>query len=130
MSDSGSGGGRRAMPAFTKPPAELLDRFAAAVKALPDAEQRKMFGMPAAFARGQMFTGLFGPDWFLRLPDDGRREVEQLGGGPFEPMPGRGMKEYVVLPASVREDDAALERWLRRSLEYAVSLPPKKPKRG
>ena len=124
--DRAAGSGRRPMPAFTKPSPELAERFSAAVAALPSVDQKKMFGMPAAFTGGQMFTGLFGGDWFVRLPADGRRELEGLGGRPFEPMPGRGMKEYVVLPPSIREDAAALASWLDRSREYAASLPPKK----
>jgi TfoX/Sxy family transcriptional regulator of competence genes len=113
------------MPPFTKPSAELAERFSAAVSALPDVQQRKMFGMPAAFSGGQMFSGLFGENWYLRLPEDGRREMTELGAAPFEPMPGRGMREYVTVPVSIRDDDATLAEWLRRSRDYAAGLPPK-----
>jgi hypothetical protein len=37
------------------------------------------------------------------------------------------MKEYVSLPEALIDDAKALRGWLRRSLEYAAALPPKKP---
>ena len=45
-------------------------------------------------------------------------------------MKGRPMKEYVALPATVY-DGEEFDKWLRKSYEYASSLPPKaeKPKR-
>jgi TfoX/Sxy family transcriptional regulator of competence genes len=120
--------GRREMPAFTKPPPELAERFANTVGALPDVEQRKMFGMPAAFVAGQMFTGLFGAEWFLRLGDADREEFGRLGGTPFEIMPGRAMGGYLRVPEQIRDDERALNQWLERSLSYARALPPKTAK--
>ena len=119
------------MPSFSKPPAELSAAFSKALDRLPTAQQRKMFGQPAAFANGQMFTGLFGPRWFVRLPDDDARELLAMdGGGPFEVMPGRPMKGYVVLPPAIAADESALRKWLERSLNYTTSLPPKPEKRS
>lgn len=121
----------RKMPSFSKPPAELAAAFSKALDRLPAAQQRKMFGQPAAFANEQMFTGLFGPRWFIRVPDDAAQELLAMdGGGPFEVMPGRPMKGYVVLPPAVVADDVALRKWLDRSLSYAASLPPKPEKRA
>ena len=121
----------RKMPSFSKPPAELSAAFAKAIGSLPDAQQRQMFGQPAAFANGQMFTGLFGPRWFIRVPDDHAKELLAMdGGGPFEVMPGRPMKGYVILPPAVVGNGAALRGWLERSLRYPASLPPKKTARA
>jgi hypothetical protein len=41
-------------------------------------------------------------------------------------MAGRTMKGYGTLPVAVVEDDAALERWVRRAIDHAASLPPKR----
>ena len=54
--------------------------------------------------------------------------VLALGGRTFEPMPGRPMREYVVLPAAVLGDAGALARWVRRGVDYAAGLPPKQGK--
>lgn len=109
-----------------KPQADTVARFDAAVPGADGVERRLMFGQPAAFLRGNMFMGLFGEDMILRLPPDAREEMAGLGGGPFEPM-GRPMKEYVTVPAAVREDPAALAAWIDRSLALVAELPPRLP---
>jgi len=93
---------------------------------LAGAEVRKMFGYPAAFANGHMFTGLFADQWMIRLPDDARDELAAIGGRPFEPMPGRPMREYVSLPDALTVDPAALAPWLERALAGVLAIPPKK----
>ena len=95
-----------------------------------DHEKRTMFGMPAYFIHGNMFAGVFGHLIMVRLPPADQEQVKAAhpGAGPFEPMPGRPMKEYVTLPASVSDDPDELDRWLRRSQSYAASLPPKEKK--
>jgi TfoX/Sxy family transcriptional regulator of competence genes len=115
---------------WTKSPPELVERFAATVAEVPGISQRQMFGYPAAFTeQGHMFTGLHQDRWVLRLPEDARAEIETLGATPFEPMRGRPMTGFVVLPASLVEDPEALSPWLERSLAYARALPPKAPRR-
>ena len=49
--------------------------------------------------------------------------------GLVEPLPGRVMKDYVVLPESVVGNKTAFAKWLRKSAEYVSSLPPKKRKK-
>jgi hypothetical protein len=85
-----------------------------------------MFGYPAGFVNGQMFTGIFASSWFVRLPDTEREELAAAGGTPFEPMPGRAMREYLVLPPEAAADPAAAEPWVERALAYVEKLPPKK----
>lgn len=118
-------------PAWGKSRSDLVEAFAAAVAELPGSEPRKMFGFPAAFVNGNLFTGLFEERWFVRLPEADRVELAGAGAEAFEPMPGRPMRDYVELPAAVLADEAARDGWLRRSLAHAAGLPPKerKPKK-
>ncbi len=44
---------------------------------------------------------------------------------PFSPMAGRTMRGYGILPPDVVADDAALDQWLERAIDFAGSLPPK-----
>jgi len=113
-------------PNWEKAPAELAQRFTATVSAMPAAQVRKMFGYPAGFVNGQMFTGIFATSWFVRLPDAERDELAAAGGTPFAPMPGRPMREYLVLPPDTAADSAAAQPWLDRALAYVEQLPPKK----
>ncbi|MCI4343115.1 MAG: TfoX/Sxy family protein [Thermoplasmata archaeon] len=88
---------------------------------------RKMFGQPAAFVNGQMFFGVFGGRLFLRLSETDRDAADGVPGfGPFEPMPGRAMHEYRVLPAAVLADRTQARRWISKSLAHVAGLPPKK----
>lgn len=114
---------------WKKPSPELVETFDRALSAYPLAERRQMFGMPAAFVNGNMFAGLHEERMVLRLAPDGLREaLEVRGAAPFEPMPGRPMREYAVVPPSVVADPAELDRWLGMSFEYATSLEPKTKK--
>ena len=110
---------------WQKAPPELVARFGDAMAELAGAEVRKMFGYPAAFANGHMFTGLFADQWMIRLPEDARAELAAIGGTPFEPMPGRPMREYVSLPSHLIADPAALAPWLQRSLGGVLAMPPR-----
>jgi TfoX/Sxy family transcriptional regulator of competence genes len=85
-----------------------------------------MFGNVAAFVNGNMFTGLFGQDLFVRLSEDERAELIEQGGAEFQPMPGRTMKEYVSLPRTWQRESDQARTWVERSLAWAGQLPPKK----
>jgi TfoX/Sxy family transcriptional regulator of competence genes len=43
-------------------------------------------------------------------------------------MPGRVMKEYMVLPEAIINDPQELHRWLEHSHRFAAPLPPKQRK--
>lgn len=90
---------------------------------------KPMFGNVAAFVNDNMFMGLFGSDVGLRLADADRKELlAQPGAGAFGPA-DRPMKEYVTLPAALRDDPAATGRWVERALEHTAAMPPKKKKK-
>ena len=115
---------------WRKSPDELIALFD---EVLPDdarVERRKMFGYPAAFTNGNLFCGLHQENLVLRLDEKKRAEMTKAGAATFEPMPRRPMKEYVVAPASLLKDRAALKKRIAQSLEYVASLPAKKAKKG
>ena len=119
-------GGMGGMGGWTKPPPELVARFDAAIARQPGAERRLMFGFPAAFFEGNLAMCLFQDTWNVRLAAPDRAELLAMPAArPFEPVPGRVMREYVGLPPAVVADDAALDAWLTRAAAYAASLPPK-----
>ncbi len=117
---------KKPMPAFTKAPDEMVSLFERAMKDFPMAETRKMFGYPAAFVNGNMFAGLFQQEMFLRLSDEDRAAIRKEYGTPlFEPMPGRPMRGYVLVPRYVLKSPRLLREWLKKGMEYTKSLPPK-----
>lgn len=116
----------KAMPKWQVAPVELIQVFEKALKSVPEAQTRKVFGYPAAFMNGQMFAGLHQDNMILRLSDNDRRGlIGQKGAKIFEPMPGRPMREYVVVPVSILKSTKQLDGWLGKALAYAQSLPPK-----
>lgn len=111
---------------WKKSPPELVEKFGQLVPEDSRIERRKMFGYPCAFIGGNMFMGLFQADFFLRLAESDRARFLGLDGAKvLEPMPGRPMREYVVAPARLVADPAALRPWIVRSLDYAAALPAK-----
>ncbi len=94
-----------------------------------DVTIRPMFGNLSGFVNGNMFTGLLGNDLFLRLSGKDREELLKVKEASlFEPIKGRPMKEYVVIPSTWREQPALINAWVLRSLEWAKKLPEKKQK--
>ena len=90
---------------------------------------RPMFGNMSAFVSGNMFAGLFGNDLFVRLSDESRKELlEKKGSALLEPMKGKPMKEYVLIPKAWRTQPETVRMWVARSLDWASKLPPKKTK--
>jgi len=116
---------KSAMPKIPKPDEASKAFFESMVPQRPDVRVRPMFGNVSAFVNGNMFMGLFGSELFVRLPDGDRDELMKAGGGPFEPMSGRPMREYVVLPSKWRGDAKQVRKWVDRSLAWAQGLPPK-----
>lgn len=95
----------------------------------PRVKIRPMFGNVSAFVNGNMFMGVFGNDLFLRLPEEDREELlNEKGGSLFEPMKGRPMKEYILIPRSWKSQPATARTWVSRSLAWASELPQKKSK--
>lgn len=111
---------------WTPAPAELVKLFGELTEGLEGAEKRKMFGYPCCFANGNMFAGLHQKNMIIRLSEEERFEFkESFGAEQFVPMPGRVMKEYMVIPGKVLEDVESLRLWLNKSLNYTKTLPVK-----
>jgi hypothetical protein len=73
---------------------ELAETFVAR-----GAKRSQMFGMPVLKAGDKVFVGTFGDAMTFKLgPGDLERARRQTGVEPFEPMKGRAMKEWVLVP--------------------------------
>ena len=91
---------------------------------------RPMFGNISAFVNGNMFAGLFGNDLFVRASGESRKELlGKKGASLLEPMKGKSMKEYVVIPKAWRNQPEMVRLWVTRSLDWTSRLPPKKTKK-
>ncbi len=116
--------------AWDKSPPTLIEAFDKALPDDPRVDRRKMFGYPCAFVNGNMFTGLHQHDLIVRLDEPERAELMELAGsGPFEPFPGRAMREYVAVPRNMIENPKILAGWVSKGFSYGLSLVPKPPKK-
>ena len=110
---------------WRKGPQGLIETFEAVMPPAP-AVLRKMFGYPAGFVNGNMFMGLHQENMIVRLSERLREKLLKTAGARiFEPMPGRPMREYVILPASIIQDKDKLRFWVAQALEYGLTLKPK-----
>jgi len=108
---------------------ELIALFESVAPDQPGVEARKMFGWPARFVNGNMFTGLHEETLIMRLSEEDRTAfLKSKGASIFEPMPGRKMQEYVVAPDAMVREPEELRKWLQKSLAYASALPAKAAK--
>ncbi|HUI00520.1 MAG TPA: TfoX/Sxy family protein [Nitrososphaerales archaeon] len=96
----------------------------------PEVSVRPMFGNLSAFVNGNMYAGVFGDDLFVRLSEeDAAALLKVKGAGPFEPMKGRAMKGYIVVPREWRNDPARVKPWVSKALARTGKMPAKAKKR-
>ena len=114
--------------AWRKPSPELIEFLAEQMKE-SDAQVKMMFGSPTYFINDNMLAGIHQESLFVRLSAQDRQRLadEYDEVVPFEPMAGRVMKEYVVLPESVYNEH--FDDIIDKAISYVSSLPPKEPKK-
>ena len=94
-----------------------------------DCQKKPMFGYPAFFINGNMFAGLFQDKLFLRLSPEQvaslSRTYPQIAN--LEPMPGRPMRDYFVIPEKLYRDGKRIARTVQECASFCRSLAPKSP---
>ena len=115
--------------AWAKSSRGLVDLFTQSLPRDGSVAVRKMFGFPAAFVHGNMFAGLFEEQMFVRLAPRRRETLDaEFGAVAFEPMPGRPMKAYTLVPEDLMADDEPLAALLADAFAHAAGLPAKEKK--
>ena len=111
---------------WVKAPDELKAIIDKAMERKP-CEKRPMFGYPAYFTNGYMSLGLFQDKLFVRLSPSQQDSLGKRFGplSPLEPMPGRPMKDYWVVPDELYKDPAVFDSVIDEALRFAQSLAPR-----
>ncbi len=96
-----------------------------------ECEKKKMFGQYAFFMNGNMFCGVHQSSIFLRMAREDLEEAMSRYSelGKFEPREGMVMKEYLQASPEFVRDLELFRELLKKSVEYARNLPPKKRRR-
>lgn len=111
---------------WKKPSQQLVDIFNQLVPDEEDIEKRIMFGYLCSFVNDNMFMGVQQENIFLRLSERDRASFLKLNQTHhFKPIAGRSMKEHVVVPQWMLEQKKEAQNWIRKSLKYVSSFPPK-----
>ena len=111
--------------AWKKSPPELIATFVKAKPEDPAVQQRPMFGYPAFFLNGKMFAGTFQDKIVVKFGGNRNIPGAKTAKG-FEPMPGRPMTGFFVVPESIVKNPAKLRAWVEHAHDYAKTLPVKK----
>ena len=98
-------------------------------KAMEDfqCDKRIMFGYPAYFVNSYMFAGLFQNAIFIRLSPAqvDEQKSKSISVHHLEPMKGRPMKDYYIIPEILYSDESIFRKLIKVSMEYTERLPPK-----
>jgi TfoX/Sxy family transcriptional regulator of competence genes len=120
---------KRKMLQFSAERAEMLDKIVLAC-GYPT-EKKKMFGHEVHFLNGYMFTGANVDGIFVHLGEEAKDAALETESdvGPFKPIEGMTMKDYLLLEEPIVSDPNRLKQWLDRSSRYLLSRPPKVKKK-
>ncbi len=100
-----------------------MRRFDRIAEAFVDrgAARGQMFGMPVLKVRDKVFAGTFGDAMTFKLaPTDLQKALKASGVEPFEPMKGRAMKEWVLVPV---EHSRSWSRLAEQAFTYLAGSP-------
>ena len=105
---------------------EQLDRrISRIVRRRKGVTTKKMFGGVAFLSWGNMFCGVVGEDFMVRVGPDGYEEALSEPHVREMDFTGRPMKGMIyVSPRGTRSDDD-LQTWIEKGLAFARSLPRK-----
>jgi hypothetical protein len=91
------------------------------------AAKSQMFGMPTMKVGGKAFAGIRNGEMVFKLTGEAHaRALAMKGAHLFDPMDGRPMKEWVVVPATGAKEWQSLAK---DALEYVSSVKKPSPKK-
>lgn len=103
---------------------ELAAAVAETLEPLGPVSTGPFFGGVGLRLHGTQFALVMDGELYLRVDDESGLDLERLGGEPFEYLTVRGpvtVRAYRRLPAAVRDDPEALERWAGRAHHAALA---------
>jgi TfoX/Sxy family transcriptional regulator of competence genes len=87
--------------------------------------EKRMFGGLAIMVNGHMCFGIEGQNLMVRVgADQYEQALSQTHTRPMD-FTGRAMRGYVYVEPAGYRTKAQLKAWIRRSLRFVLSLPPK-----
>ncbi|MFH1186279.1 MAG: TfoX/Sxy family protein [Chloroflexota bacterium] len=103
----------------------LAERIQALLKGTRGLEEKKMFGGVGFLVNGNMAWGVHKDDLILRLGEQDFATALKTPHVRIFDMTGKPMKGWVLVSKQGYGSAKALQAWVRISLAFARSLPPK-----
>ncbi len=104
---------------------ELAQRMREALLAAPDLVEKKMFGGIGFMVRGNMACGVNKDDLIVRVGPEAYQDALEHPHTKLFDMTGRPMTGWVVVTEAGYQSDQALSEWIKKGVDFALSLPPK-----
>jgi TfoX/Sxy family transcriptional regulator of competence genes len=92
---------------------------------LPGFVEKRMFGGVGFMLRGNMACGVNGDELIVRVGPANYEQALELPHTRRFDMTGRPMRGWVMVASEGLASDAELEEWVRRGVDFALSLPEK-----
>ncbi len=87
--------------------------------------EKKMFGGVGFLLQGNMACGIIGSDLIVRVGTAGYEDaLAQPHVRPFDTY-GKSMSGWVLVGPPGIETDEALRQWIRRGIDYTLTMKPK-----
>lgn len=84
-----------------------------------------MFGGLAFMVNGHMCCGIVGEDLVVRVGVDAHEQVVSRPHAREMDFTGRSMKGFVYVGPDGYRTKSSLKSWIKRGLQFVMSLPPK-----
>jgi len=88
-------------------------------------DEKKMFGGICFLLHGNMACGILNDEIIVRVGTENYEVLMKLPHTRKFDFTGRPMKGWVMVSHEGLESDDDLYEWVRRGVDYALSLPPK-----
>jgi TfoX/Sxy family transcriptional regulator of competence genes len=107
---------------------ELAERVRAALGSVKGVTEIKMFGGLCFTIGGNMAVGITGDDLMVRMEaGSADAALKEPNARPMD-FTGKPMKGFLYVGPDGVQTQKMLEKWVGRGVDYASSLPAKKPK--
>ena len=103
----------------------LAERVRLELAALEGVSERRMFGGLCFMLHGNMALGIDKDRLMVRVgAEQYEAALDQPHARPMD-MTGRPMRGFVVVPPEGLQDCQDFQGWVKRGVDFALSLPPK-----
>ncbi len=107
---------------------DLANRVRRILRKIDGVSEKKMFGGLCFLINGNMALGISREDLMIRVrPETYEKLLAQPNVRKMD-FTGKPLKGFLYVGAKGRDTDRALRKWVSKSVDFAMSLPPKPKK--